>query len=385
MQIKNKFIIYWIILLVILLAEANIIDYSQLPLEEKSEKSITDQELKERIGQMLLIGFRGTEASEDSDIVKAIQDLNIGGVVLFDYDVPSKSFPRNIINPEQTKKLIADLQEFSATSLLIAIDAEGGLINRLKPKYGFIEVPSHQLLGEKDNPEETKKIAEELASQLADLGFNINLAPVVDLNINPKNPIIGNLERSFSDDPQKVVEQALAFIEGHKEYNILTTLKHFPGHGSSSSDSHKSLVDVTNTYQEKELIPYQEIIKKNMADTIMTAHIINRNIDPDYPATLSILFIEKILRQELNFQGVIISDDMQMGAITQNYGFEEAVIRAVNAGCDIIAVSNNGQTYNESIAYQTRDIIFKAVKENKIPIKRITESSDRIQKLKNAF
>lgn len=385
MQPKNKLIIYWIILLIILLAGAFTIDNfdsSVLPLEEKL---MTDQELKEKIGQMLLIGFRATEVSENSGIVKTIQDLNIGGVVLFDYDVPSKSFPRNITSPEQTKKLIADLQKFSETPLLVAVDAEGGLINRLKAKYGFIGVPSHQELGEKDNPEETKKIAEQLAKQLTDLGFNINLAPVIDVNINPENPIIGGLERSFSDDPQKVAKQALAFIQGHKKYNILTTLKHFPGHGSSFSDSHKGLVDVTNTYQEKELIPYQEIIKKNMADAIMTAHIINRNIDPEYPATLSPLFIEKILRQELNFQGVVISDDMQMGAITENYGFEEAVIKAVNAGCDIIAISNNGQNYDESIAYQARDIIFKAVKENKIPIKRIIESSDRIRKLKNAL
>ncbi len=346
-----------------------------------------EEEFKKEIGQMFIIGFRGTEVSADSPIIKAMDNLNIGGVILFNYDVPSKSFPRNIIDPEQTKKLIQDLQMFSPTPLFAAVDAEGGLINRLKEKYGFITVPSAQEMGERNNSQETQEISRELAQQLRDLGFNLNFAPVVDVNINPENPVIGSLERSFSEDPEKVLQQAKAFIQGHQENNIITALKHFPGHGSSSEDSHLGMVDITNTYNEKELLPYQNLINDSEVDIdmIMTAHIVNREIDPDFPATLSPLFLQDILRNQLNFEGVIVSDDMQMKAIEENYGFEESVIKAINAGCDILIISNNGQSYSDEIIYQVRDIVFEAVKKGKISKERIEQSLERINQLKKKY
>ena len=347
---------------------------------EATTSTLSDKKLKEQIGQMLMVGFRGTEVSEDSPIVKAIRTLNLGGVILYDYDVPSKSFPRNIINPEQTKKLIEDLQCFSLTPLLIAVDAEGGRVNRLKEEYGFpLHVPSAQEMGEK-GPAETKKIALKLAGQLAELGFNVNFAPVVDVNINPDNPVIGGIERSFSSDPEKVIDHALAFIMAHHERQIITVLKHFPGHGSSQQDSHLGMVDITNTYRQEELIPYRKLISSGEIDMIMTAHIMNRNIDSEYPATLSPLFIQKILRQQLGFQGIVISDDMQMGAIEKHFGFADAIIRAINAGCDMLIISNNGTVYDETAPYRAVDIIFNAVKSGEIPIECL---SDRIEELKN--
>ena len=350
-----------------------------------SAASADDAELKQQIGQMLIIGFRGTEISENSYIVRTARDINIGGVILFDYDVSSSSFQRNIINPDQTKALIARLKKFSNQSapLLIAVDAEGGHVNRLKEKYGFIAMPSPQELGARDNPEHTKKTASNLAAQLSDLGFNVNFAPVVDVNVNPDNPIIGRLERSFSKDPNKVAEQAGAFINAHQEQNIITALKHFPGHGSSQDDSHLGMVDITNSWQDKELIPFEKLIEQDKTDMVMTAHIMNKNIDPDYPATLSPLFLQNILRHQLKFDGVIVSDDIQMGAITEHYGFEDALIRAVNAGCDLLIISNNGKVYDEQAPRKAMDIIFQAVKENKIPRQRITESFNRIQVLKS--
>ena len=342
-----------------------------------------DAELKAQIGQMLLIGFRGTEITKDSYIVNAMNDLNIGGIILFDYDVPSKSFPRNITNPEQTKNLIADLKKFSNTPLFIAVDAEGGYVNRLKEKYGFIAIPSPQELGDQDDPKYTKEISANLARQLSDLGFNLNFAPVVDVNVNPENPVIGGIERSFSNKPDKVVEQASAFISAHRKQGVLTALKHFPGHGSSQSDSHLGMVDISNTYQDKELMPFQKLIEQGNADMVMTAHIINRNIDSEYPATLSPLFLQDILRQQLKFNGVIVSDDMQMGAITEHYGFEDALIRAINAGCDLLIISNNGKIYDEQAPYKARDIIFQAVKDNKIQRDTITKSYNRVQSLKS--
>ncbi len=295
-----------------------------------------------------------------------------------------KSSPRNITSPSQIKELIKNLQKFSPTPLFIAIDAEGGYVNRLKPKYGFIEIPSAQEMG-KRNIEETKKTAIKLTNQFIDLGINTNFAPVVDVNVNPDNPVIGGIERSFSNNPEKVTEHALAFIEGHHQNNIITAIKHFPGHGSSKDDSHKGMTDITKTYKEKELIPYQKLIEKAVVDMVMTAHIINRDIDPDYPATLSPFFINNILRKQLGFEGVVVSDDMQMGAITEYYGFAESIILAINAGCDLLIISNNNKIYDETAPYRAQEIIFEAVKSGKISIDRILESSDRIYNLKKQF
>jgi len=343
-----------------------------------------DYELKQKIGQMLIIGFRGTEINRTSYISKAMNILNLGGIILFDRDNPSKEFPRNITDYEQTKKLISDLNKYSPSPLFISVDAEGGYINRLKEKYGFTNIPSAEQMG-KGTVEETKNQANILGQQLKDLGFNMNFAPVVDVNINPENPVIGYLERSFSANPEKVYEHASSFIDGLHQNNIITAIKHFPGHGSSTKDSHLGIVDVTNTYQQEELIPYQKLIENGYSDMVMTAHIINTNIDPTYPATLSPLFIKNILRNQLNFNGVIVSDDMQMGAIVNNYGYDEAIIKAINAGCDMLIISNNGTTYDEKAPYDAVDIILKAVKKGEISEQQINDSYNRIQTLKEKY
>lgn len=353
--------------------------YPSQCLQAKSEVAI-----EKKIGQMLLLGFRGTEISPTSSIARIIQDLHIGGIILFDFDVPSQSFPRNILNPEQTQRLIANLQSLSKIPLFIAVDAEGGRVNRLKEKYGFLAVPSAQQMQEK-GVSQSRKVYSALAQQLARLGFNLNLAPVVDLNLNPDNPIIGRIERSFSDNPQIVTQQAQVFIETHQKFGIITALKHYPGHGSSRADSHLGMVDVTHTYKQTELQPYQELINKNVAQVILTAHVINTHIDPDYPATLSRAHLRKMLRRQLGFQGVIISDDVQMGAIIQNYGFAEALILAVNAGCNILALANNGETYSEDLAFTAHKILMDAVKTGKIPVENINDSYQRIMQLKQRF
>jgi len=350
--------------------------------QKKDTEKEEDPLLDYMIGQMIILGFRGTEVTASSKIVEDINTYRIGGVILFDYDMPTKSFPRNILGPEQTKKLIKDLNKLSSSDLLITIDAEGGNVNRLNEEYGFEKIKSAQEMGS-DDPENTFLEAKKLASQLDSLGININLAPVVDVDINKDNPIIGRLGRSFSQDPGEVHRHAAAFIEGMREYNIAAAVKHFPGHGSSEEDSHLKLPDITATYQkEAELFPYKMLIENNKADIIMTAHIINRDIDPVYPATLSQVFLEDILRDELNYEGVIISDDMQMGAITDNYGFDEAIIKAINAGCDLILLSNNGTEYDQEIAKKAFYAIKSAIEEGTLAEERITESYSRINKLK---
>ena len=350
-------------------------------------KKITQENttLDQMIGEKIILGFRGTEINNSSKIVKDINELNIGGIILFDYDVPSKSSPRNIINPKQTKKLVEDLKEFANHDLFIAVDAEGGYVNRLKAKYGFMQIESAQVMGE-DDPEQTFIKALPLGLELDYLGINLNFAPVVDVNINKDNPVIGGIERSFSEDSVKVYEHASYFIDAMHEFNIVTAIKHFPGHGSSTEDSHLGLVDITDTYnEEKELLPYKKLIEDNKIDIIMTAHVMNRNIDPDNPATLSSIFLKDILRGSLNFEGVIVSDDMQMGAIIDNFGFEEAIIKAINSGIDLLIFSNNGQVYDEDIAEKAVEVIKKAIKEGKISEEEISNSYNKIKELKEIY
>jgi len=341
--------------------------------------------IDEKIGEMLILGFRGLEVNDSSKIVQDINKYNIGGIIVFDYDVPSKTWSRNIESPEQTKKLVNDIKSLTNENLFIAVDSEGGYVNRLKTKYGFINIESALKMGEGEASETFTQVSQ-LGAELKDLGFNLNFAPVVDVNINPDNPVIGYLERSFSDDPIKVYEHASSFIDAMHEYNITTAIKHFPGHGSSQDDSHLGLVDVTSTYnKEIELLPYKELIASNKLDMIMTAHVINTNIDSENPATLSSIFLQDILRNELGYNGIIVSDDMQMGAIVDNFGQEEAIIKAINAGCDLLIFSNNNKEYDENIAEKAVNIIKKALEENKISEERINESYNRIIELKQKY
>lgn len=355
-------------------------------LEIKNEKKINEDRLKKEIGQMIMVGFRGLEAKEGDDIEKIIKDVSIGGVVLFDNDVPSGNSVRNIESPGQVKKLISGLQSFSKTPLFISVDAEGGEVNRLKGKYGFEKILSAQEMGKDKTLETTKKESKKLATELNYLGFNMNLAPVVDLDLNPKNPIIGKLGRSFSNNSDEVVKNAEVFINIHENKNIITVEKHFPGQGNAKVDTHIGIADVTDTFNDEELTPYLELNKKGLLDAVMVAHIINKKIDQEYPATMSRKFITDILRNQIGFDGVVISDDMQMGAIMDNYSLSEAVIGAVNAGTDIIVVSNNTKSgYDENIAYKVRDIILDAVKNGTIKEGVIRESYKRIMDLKEKF
>jgi beta-N-acetylhexosaminidase len=336
-----------------------------------------------RIGQMVLAGFRDTKLKPKNPIVADLEDRFLGGVVLFDYDVATGKYHRNIKSPEQLAELDAALQEATPVPpLLISIDQEGGRINRLKPAYGFPPSYSQQYLGTLNDLDFTYQAAETTAQTLKDAGINLNLAPVVDLNINPDNPIIGHYERSFSADPDIVTAHSLQVIRAHHEDGILTTLKHFPGHGSSTGDSHLGFVDVTDTWAPVELEPFQNIIAPGQADVVMTAHIFNAHLDPTYPATLSYPTITGLLREELGWDGVVITDDMGMGAITQSYGFEAAVELAVKAGADILAYANNSAVFDPTIPARACAVIKGLVEGGAIPESRIDQSYRRIMRLK---
>jgi beta-N-acetylhexosaminidase len=202
------------------------------------------------------------------------------------------------------------------------------------------------------------------------------------VNINPDNPVIAAYERSFSADPDIVTEHALEFTKAHHEQGVLCTLKHFPGHGSSTGDSHRGLVDITDTWSRTELEPYRNIIEAGQADAIMTAHVFNANLDPERPATLSKPTITGILREALDYDGVVISDDMQMGAIAQYYGLEAAIQAAIEAGVDILAFANNS-VFVEDVAARAISVIKRLVGDGRVSEERIRESDGRIQRLKS--
>lgn len=366
---------------------AAVLVLASLPLAvlsaQTSRPSLPDS-LDFKIGQMLLVGFRGLSLSDTSAIVRDIRERYLGAVILFDYDVPSKSFGRNIESPKQVRALCRALQDMSrkhtALPLLIAIDQEGGKVARLKEKYGFKPTVSQAYLGMLNRLDSTRKYARKTAMQLAALGINLNFAPCVDVNLNPQNPIIGGKERSFSSDPAVVIAHARAVLAEHRKAKILTAIKHFPGHGSSAADSHLGLVDVTKHWQSVELLPFQTLIAEQATDMVMTAHIYNAEWDT-LPATLSKRVLTTLLRDSLKFQGVIVSDDMQMKAIAAHYGLEEAIKLALQAGVDMLTFGNN-LDYDEQIAEKAVAIIKNLVATGEISPERIEASYQRILALK---
>ncbi|MDR0295762.1 MAG: hypothetical protein LBH91_06230 [Prevotellaceae bacterium] len=337
-----------------------------------------DGELKHKIAQMLMIGFRGMELKPTMTIYNDVKKLGIGGIILFDYDVPSKAYKRNISSPKQLKKLIADLQAVAPVKLLMAIDQEGGKVNRLKVRYGFPPTVSAQYLGKLNSVDTTVKYAVATAKTLSNLGFNLNFAPAVDLNVNPDCPIIGKVERSFSADVDVVVQQATIWLDEQQKQGVMGCIKHFPGHGSSAADTHLGIADVSNSWTEQELAPFRQLIAEGRVDVVMTSHVYNRHLDEKYPATMSKKIITGILRDTLGFTGVVVTDDLAMGALVEHYSFEEILLKAIEAGADVLCLSNNGKIYDDKIATKAVNIIYKAVKQGKITPERIEESYSRI-------
>lgn len=334
------------------------------------------------IGQMLMVGFRGTDLKQGDSFLQAVRDLHLGGVVLFDRDVPTQSPVRNIVSQQQIQKLTAQLQAVAEVPLLIAIDQEGGQIARLKARHGFSATPSQAELGRWDDQERTRSSAREVGKLLASLGINLNFAPVLDLAVNPDNPIIAALERSYGTDPDRVERHARWTIEEFHRAGVLSAVKHFPGHGASKQDSHLGLPDVTHLWSETELEPFRSLLSEQLPDLVMMAHLYNAQWDETYPATLSSAVITGMLRQQLGFEGVVVSDDMKMGAIAQNYSLEESIELAVKAGVDILLFGNNSSSFDPQIAQKAVTIIRKLVESGTLSRDRVQQSYQRISDLK---
>ncbi|WP_031479876.1 glycoside hydrolase family 3 protein [Maridesulfovibrio frigidus] len=333
------------------------------------------------IGQMVMVGFRGMDAKPNSFIVRDITESKIGGVILFSKDCALNSTERNVFDYKQVKLLTSNLQNHADIPLLIAADQEGGLICRFAADRGFPTTYSAGELGNSGDLKASYKAGKTIGTTLRTVGVNVDFAPVVDVNRNAANPVISALQRSFSDDPIIVSEFAEAFIDGLHSENIISCLKHFPGHGSSAADSHKGFTDVTDSWSPDEIIPFSALINIKKADMIMTAHIFNSALDSKYPATLSRNVITGILRDDLGFEGVIITDDMQMQAVSGEYGFKEGVHKAVEAGADILLFGNN-LIYEPGLGSKAVSILKELVSDGKISEQRIRQSYDRIMLLK---
>ena len=292
------------------------------------------------IGRMFMVGFCGQDAEAGDWICRAIAEYRIGSVILFARNMDGGV--QNISSPEQLQRLTGQLRAAAGSRpLLISVDQEGGMVCRLRAKDGFPATLGARELAGLDDGQVVER-AGCLARTLAGMGINWNLAPVVDLDLNPDNPVIGRYGRSFGADPDRVVHLARLFIQAHHGAGIGCCLKHFPGHGSAGQDSHQGFVDITDCWQRRELAPFACLIKEGFADAVMTGHLINRRLDPSgVPATMSRPILRDLLRQELGFAGVIVSDDLQMGAIARRWGLTEAVRRAVLAGVDLLTIGNN--------------------------------------------
>jgi len=337
-----------------------------------------------QIGSLLIIGFPGPILKSDEPICRDIVEYGLGGVILFNRCLHNPDQAANIESTGQLKDLCTSLQEMSGGRLLIGVDQEGGKVRRLGPVEGFAEVCSAEQMGKSGtDTRNSKKQAQITATTLAEVGINCNFAPVVDLNINESNPVIGAIGRSFSADPAIVAGHARAWVEEHRKLGILSCIKHFPGHGSSTADSHKGFVDISVTWNPAELAPYRELQENNLVDLVMTGHLFNKNLDPDYPATLSKQIVTNLLRDDLGYGGVVVSDDMQMKAITDHYGFDEAIGRSLAAGVDMLVFGNN-LDYDPDICSKAVKAVEDGLSTGIISEERLYSALQRVNNLKQA-
>jgi len=330
------------------------------------------------ISKMIIIGFDQENLEKESHFALEIKKYCPGGIILFDRDFYDREKIKNIRSPGQLRKLIEQIHSYASHPLLIAVDQEGGKIARLRPEDGFAYIPSASQIGEQDSTSKAKKIYSNLAEQLCNMGINCNFAPVLDLAINPDNRVIVGLECSYGKSPQKVIKYARIFYDALHSKGIISAFKHFPGHGSSVVDSHKGFVDITDTWSPIELEPYQRLIQEGQADMIMTAHVFNKHLDPLYPATLSYKVNTGLLRNKLGFKGIIVSDDMQMKAISDHYSLSQAVALSINAGVNMLIFGNQ---LDKISLIDIVNLIYKEVENGNISIDSIIESNKLINEL----
>jgi beta-N-acetylhexosaminidase len=327
-----------------------------------------DSALARMIGQMIVVGFRGTEAA-DPAVVAVKEQLErgiIGGVLLL---------RRNVQSPPQLRTLTDSLRRAGGESIpLIAVDQEGGAVQRLDPASGHRAFPSPAEVASASGSE-ALPLYRALAQELKANGINVNFAPTVDLNINPMNPIIGGLGRSFGSEPAQVAKYSTIFQRAHAEARILTAAKHFPGHGSSTTDSHVAFTDISGSWRARELEPF--VVLADNVDMVMVGHLYHPRFSDGagIPASLSKRAMD-VLRNEIGFSGVIVSDDLEMGAL-DGFTFEERIVRAVGAGADLLVFANRVSP-DSGLGARIHAVIASAVHSGRIPRARIEEAHARV-------
>ena len=324
-------------------------------------------QIRRRVGQMFMIGFDGATISDD--LKKFIQGYYVGGCILF---------KQNMESPKQIAELINEMQALSKTPLFIAVDQEGGSVTRLEEP--FTQFGHAAQIAATDSPKLTFEAYYAMAKELRAVGINYNFAPVVDVRTNPNNPVITK-DRAYSSDPLIVTKIASGAIRGLQRGGVIACAKHFPGHGDTSTDSHKELPKVEHTLERLkkiEWLPFERVIRGGV-ESVMTAHIFNPNLDPEFPATLSAQTLA-YLRNDLRFQKTIIIDELDMASISKNYPIEIATQKAFAADVDIVLISKGVEKQVKAIERILRDVL-----EIKLPLKRIERSSERITKVRNRY
>jgi beta-N-acetylhexosaminidase len=341
------------------------------------DRSVLDQ-LEPGLGQLLLVGFDGTEGAESPGLRALVCETRVGGVLLFG---------RNVVDAAQVKRLtawiVAEADRCGVGRPLVAVDAEGGRVMRLGPRAGYTPTPSAHELGAEGDLALTELEARRIGSMLREAGISWDLAPVVDVGYNPANTVIAGAGRSYGASPLAVAAHARAFIRGLRAEGVLSSLKHFPGHGSSYADSHAGFVDVTATAnRDLELLPYRLLLRERILDSVMTAHVFNRHLDPRYPATLSHATITGLLRRDIGWDGVVVSDDLRMGAIEQHYGMSDAVVLALDAGVDVLLIAEDRLPDGRSAARLARTAIRTALADGRVAHARVREALAHVAALK---
>jgi beta-N-acetylhexosaminidase len=334
--------------------------------------------IEQMAGQMIVVGFQGDDASDAAveDLRDDLAASRLGGVMLLKINVKSL---------DAVAAMNAAFRAASPELLpFITLDQEGGAVERLTEAVGFEEIPNAAAIAARNTPEQAGAIYAEMASSIAELGFTVNFGPVADVNLNPDNQVIAKFGRAFSDDPAVVAQYDAAFIKAHHAAGLLTALKHFPGHGSSTADSHEGFVDITQTWQPSELDPYRALIAENMVDMVMVGHLYHADYSDagaQTPSSLSPQWITGVLREDLGYDGVVISDDLEMGAIRDHFTLEQTVTQAVRAGTDVLLFSNTAK-YRASLGQEILDILVAEAAADPAFAARIEESYGRIVELK---
>lgn len=286
------------------------------------------------VAQMLVLGFSGS-SSADSGAQKLAQHLaagRVGGVCFLGHNT------RNRAGIESLTRLFNSAARNGKT--FVSVDQEGGAVQRLGQRTGWNAIPAAQAVAARNTPEQARGVYAAMARELKAAGFNLNLAPVVDLGFEPKNPIVYKWGRAFGKDGATVAQYAGAFVEGHRAQGVLTAHKHFPGHGSTHVDSHDRPVDLTPTWRADELVPFRDLAKRGLIDMVMSGHLTHAKLTGGLPATLSPTAV-RMLRQDIGFNGVVMTDDLDMKAIRSSFDLEDAIVRAVAAGHDLVLLSNS--------------------------------------------